>query len=285
MWSHQYPSAQTQISNRVGSPSTIGPVGGRGERPDPRARPDEREAERELDLPSPPRPFAVDEAEPLGCRLRLGHARPDHALHVLHRGRRDVVREAHPLDLLRRLQHPRLVEQRRRILGFRERVEPRLREGRRLAHHAVGRLRAERELDADRLVLLGERRGEVERPQRRRPWVALVVATEEPEIARPRRALGILARRLEADQRRLALDREDDGVVALHAPEVRQVEDVVGSADDERVEPSVAHQRADPVELRVVARPAHRRPSALRRSHPRAARGAAAACRGPPATR
>ena len=58
-------------------------------------------------------------------------------------------------------------------------------------------------------------------------------------------------------QRRLALAREDDRVVALHAPEVRQVEDVVGRADDERVELVLGHQRANAVELRVVARPAH----------------------------
>jgi hypothetical protein len=38
----------------------------------------------------------------------------------------------------------------------------------------------------------------------------------------------------------LALAREDDRVVALHAPEVRQVEDVVGRADDDRVEVALA---------------------------------------------
>ena len=232
---------------------------GRGrERADPAARPDEREAEGELDLPAPAGALAVDEAEPLGGRLRLGHSGPDHALDVLHRRRRDLVREPHPLDLLRRLQHPRLVEQRRRVLRVRERVEPRLREGRRLAHHPVGRLGAEGELDPDRLVLLGERGRQVERAERRRPRIALVVAREEPYVARPGRPLGILARRLEADQRRLALGGEDDGVVALHPPEVRQVEDVVGRADDERVEAPLAHERADAVELRVVARPAHR---------------------------
>ena len=200
----------------------------------------------------------MDEAEPLGGRLRLGHPGPDHALDVLHRRGGDLVREPHPLDLLRGLDRARLVEQRRRVLRLRERVEPRLREGRRLADHPVGRLRAERELDPDRLVLLGERRREVERAERRRPRVALVVAGEEPEVGRPGRPLRVVARRLEADQRRLALGREDDGVVALHPPEVRQVEDVVGRADDERVEAALAHQRADAVELRVVARPAHR---------------------------
>jgi hypothetical protein len=78
-----------------------------------------------------------------------------------------------------------------------------------------------------------------------------------PELADS--SSGILRRRLEADEGRLAFAREDAGVVALHPPEVRQVEDVVRGADDERVEPAVAHQRADTVELRVVARPAHAR--------------------------
>ena len=125
-----------------------GPVGGRRERPDPGARPDEREAERELDLALPSRcprrgRSRATRRQPAPRSSRAG-SRPARAPSRP----RDVVREAHPLDLLRRLQHPRLVEQRRRVLRVRERVEPRLREGRRLADHAVGRLRAERELDA-----------------------------------------------------------------------------------------------------------------------------------------
>ena len=186
MWSHQYPSAQTQISNSVGSPFDDRPAGRRGERPDPVARPDEREAERELDLAAPAGALAVDEAEPLGGSLGLGHPGPDHALDVLHRRRGDVVREPHPLDLLRGLQHPGLVQERRRVLGVRERVEPGLREGRRLADHPVGGLGAERELDPDGLVLLCHRRREVERAERRRPRVALVVARKEPEIGASR---------------------------------------------------------------------------------------------------
>ena len=207
-------------------------------------------------LPGPARALAVDEAEPLGGSLRLGHPGSEDSLHVLHRRRRDLVREPHPLDLLRRLDGARLREQRRGVLRVREGVEPGLRERRRLAHHPVARLRAERELDSDRLVLLGERGGEVERAERRRPRVALVVAREEANIARPGGALGVGPRRLQADQRRLALDREDHGVVALHPPEVRQVEDVVRRPDDERVEPALPHRRTDALELRVVPRPA-----------------------------
>ena len=192
MWSHQYPSAQTQISNSVGSPSTtcrllvavnvLMPAPTRRARSRARARPSR-----------PAGSLAVHEAEPLRCRLRLGHPRPEHALHVLHRRRGDLVREPHALDLLRRLDHPRLVQQRRRVLRVRERVEPRLRERRRLADHAIGRLRSERELEPDRLVLLGELDGELQRAQGRRPWVVLVIPAEQVQIRRPRRALGVLA--------------------------------------------------------------------------------------------
>ena len=133
----------------------------------------------------------MDEAEPLGGSLRLGHPGAEDALHVLHRRRRDLVRKPHPLDLLRRLDGRASLEQRRRVLRVREGVEPGLREGRRLTDHAVRRLRAERELDADRLVLLGERGSELERAERRRPRVALVVAREEANVARPGGALGV----------------------------------------------------------------------------------------------
>ena len=52
-------------------------------------------------------------------------------------------------------------------------------------------------------------------------------------------------------ERRLALAREDGGVVALHRPEVGQVEDVVGSAHDQGVEPLLFHERAHPFELQA----------------------------------
>ena len=64
---------------------------------------------------------------------------------------------------------------------------------------------------------------------------------------------------LDDEQHRLAHAREDDDVVALDRPVVREVEDVVGRADDEAVEVALAEQRADAVELRVVARPGHAR--------------------------
>src|SRR5437773_2706992 len=46
-------------------------------------------------------------------------------------------------------------------------------------------------------------------------------------------------------------------VVALHQQEVRQVEDVVGRADDERVDVLLCHQLANARELRLVASPTH----------------------------
>ena len=176
--------------------------GGRRERLDARARPDERERQRELDLPVPARALAVDEALPLGCRLGAGHAGSQDALHVLHRRGGDLVREPHPLDLLLGLDRARLVQERRRVGRVGECVEPGLREGGRLADHAVGRLRAERELEADPSVLRRRLAGEVERAQSRRPWIGCVVAAEEPDVLRPGGAGDVLGRRLQTDERR-----------------------------------------------------------------------------------
>ena len=67
---------------------------------------------------------------------------------VVHRLRRDLVRDPHPRDLLLGLEHARAGEQRRPVDCALERVEPGLRERRRLSDHAVGGLRAERELEA-----------------------------------------------------------------------------------------------------------------------------------------
>src|SRR5439155_20663624 len=102
-----------------------------------------------------------------------------------------------------------------------------------------------------------------------RSRITLVVALEEANVGRPCRALGVLPLRLEGDERRLALAREDRDVIALHGPVVRQVEHVVGRADDEGVEVLVGHGPADAVELRVVARPAHRLVTTFTGSSPR----------------
>ena len=68
----------------------------------PGARPDEREAERELDLAAPARALAVDEPLPERRRLALLHPGPQLGADVLHRRGADLVREPDPLELLRR---------------------------------------------------------------------------------------------------------------------------------------------------------------------------------------
>ena len=115
------------------------------------------------------------------------------------------------------------------------------------------------QLDRDAPVAGGDLRGELERAQAGRPRIDRVVAREEPHVRRPGGARGVVGRGLEADQHGLALAREDARVVALHAPEVRQVEHGVRRAHDERVELALGHERAHARELRLVTRPGHQR--------------------------
>jgi hypothetical protein len=126
-------------------------------------------------------------------------------------------------------------------------------------------LRSLRELEADRPVVLARGDRDVERAQLRRARIAVVVAREGADVVRPRHAARVVERRLEADQRRLALAREDDEVVPLHRQKVGEVEDVVGGAHDQRVEVLLGHERANALELRVVARPAHSLAKSCRR--------------------
>ena len=199
----------------------------------------------------------MDEALPQCRGLGLLHPRTEPVADVLHRRRRDLVGEPQPLDLLLRLQRARADEEGRRVGRLGEGVEPGRRERRGLADHPVGGLRAERQLEADALVVASRRHRRVERSGDRRPRILRVVATDQPDILRPRHAPGILLRGLDRDQHRLALAWEDAGVVPLHSPEVREVEDVVGCADHERVELFLCHERADALQLRVVSWPAH----------------------------
>ena len=194
---------------------------------------------------------------------------PDHAPDVVHRRRGDLVRQTYALELLVGLDRPRAGEQRRRIGHVHpECVEPVVGERRRLAHHPVGGLRAEAELESDRAVAASRCGGQLGRARERRSRIVLHVAAQEADVLRPGGALRVLGGGVEADQRRLALAREDDRLVALHAPEVAQVEDVVRRPHDQRVELLLDHQRANALELRLVPRPAHEEivtPS----SHPR----------------
>jgi hypothetical protein len=234
-----------------------GQVSRRGEGLDAAAGPDEREGKRELDPAVVARTLAVDEALPERGDLGLPHPGPEQLADVVHRRRCELVRQPQPLELLLGLERPRADEKRGRVGRLRERVEPRGGERRRLADHPVGGLRPERQLEPDALVVAGGRDGGVERARERRPRILRVVAADQAHVVRPGGARGVLLRRLDRDQHRLSLPREDAGVVALHAPEVREVEDVVGRADDQRVELRLRHERADAVELRVVARPGH----------------------------
>ena len=205
----------------------------------------------------PPRAFAVDEALPFRGDLRLGHACLDDELAVVHRCRRDVVREAHAVDLLLGLERTGFGDEWRRVGDVTERGEPLGRERGRLANHAVCGLRPERELEPHPSVRARRGARELEHAGNRRPRIRRVVPCEEEDVVGPGRADCVVLARLEAHERRLALEREDARVVALHAPEVRQVEDVVRRADDERVELALVHERTHAVELRVVARPRH----------------------------
>jgi hypothetical protein len=76
-------------------------------------------------------------------------------------------------------------------------------------------------------------------------------------VRRPGRPRRVVRRGLDAEEGRLTDTGEDDRVPALHPPEVRQVEDVVRRAGDDRVEHGVGHERADPLQLGVVTRPGH----------------------------
>ena len=84
-----------------------------------------------------------------------------------------------------------------------------------------------------------------------------VVALEQPNVLRPGGAARVVFLRLDGDERGFAFAREDRDVVALHAPVVGEVDDVVGRADDQRVEIMLLHQIADAVQFRFVDRIGH----------------------------
>ena len=176
-------------------------------------------------------------------------------------GRRQVVRLAHPFDLLPGLDHARLGEQRRGVLGRAERLEERAREDGRFSDHPVGDLGTLRELEADALepALTADGLGQVGRPGPGRARIVRRITLERPQVVRPRRGGGLVQLRLHHDERRVVFAREDDDVVALHAPVVGEVEDVVGRAHHQRVEIALGHERAHAVQLGVVSRPGFRR--------------------------
>ena len=83
----------------------------------------------------------------------------------------------------------------------------------------------------------------------RRAGIAGVVALEQADVLGPGIALSVGELRLERDQRGLAFARENGDVVALHAPVIGEIENVVRSADDQGGEFLILHQGANPVQL------------------------------------
>ena len=165
--------------------------------------------ERELDLAAPAGALAVDEALPDRGRLALLHARAELAADVLHRRGGDLVREPHPLDLLRRLERAR-----RASSGVASAASgkasnqavvnvvgsPTMRSEACVPSESSSPTRRSRAPPrrASSSVRAGGGRGSV-----------CVVAAEEAHVRRPGRARGVLGRGLEADQHGLALARED----------------------------------------------------------------------------
>ena len=234
-----------------------GPRGRRGERLDPRPRPDEREPECELDLPFPavPSPWtnpshsaAICASLMPGSMISLQCSIAAAAISFASRMRSIscsvLSARASRGAVSRPRRSPNAVNQSRvNVVG-----SPTIRSAACVPSESSRPTRA---------VLARGLASELEHARRRRPRVDLVVALEEADVARPGHPRRVLLRRLEADEHRLALAREDARVVPLHPPEVRQVEDVVGRPHDERVELVLGHERANALELRVVARPAH----------------------------
>src|SRR5262249_53628861 len=145
---------------------------------------------------------------------------------------------------------------------FAESVEKVLRWRRGLTDHAVGGLRTHIEFKSDFLgeaALFEDVEGNIGGAVGSWTGISFVIAFEEANVAGP----GVAARfgflRLKSDERWLAFARENDGVVALHAPIVGKIEDVVGRADNERVDFLFFQQRADAAELLLVNGPRHAR--------------------------
>ncbi len=111
---------------------------------------------------------------------------------------------------------------------------------------------------AGETALVQDAQRNIERAQHGRTRIAGIVALEEADVAGPRRPAGVFLLRLQGDERGLTLARENRHVVALHAPVVGEVDDVVGRTHHQRVEIVALHQIADAGELGLVNRVGHR---------------------------
>src|SRR5206468_4243724 len=122
-----------------------------GERLDAGARPDERVAARVLDSPLETGAYRVYGTLPRRSGLCLGHPGMQPFPNAFGRERGKLVCEPHALDLLPGLDCAGLGEGRAPVDAVRESLEERGRGCRRLAEHAVGRLRPLAQLEADTL--------------------------------------------------------------------------------------------------------------------------------------
>ena len=178
--------------------------GGRRERLDARARPDEREAAARArparSSPCPRRGRSPATRAAAWAQVMPG---PQDALHVLHRRGGDLVREPHPLDLLLGLDRARLgrgAASRRRRRGTR-RTTP---SGTSSARRPCGRSPACRARARGRRVRTRDAASRA-RSSARSPGgrgSRCVVAAEEADVLRPGGAGGVLGGRLETDQHR-----------------------------------------------------------------------------------
>jgi hypothetical protein len=94
-----------------------------------------------LDLAGEAGPDRVHVTLPECCDLCLGHPGPDPLGDVPHRERGDLVRKQHAFDLLCGLDRAALGEKGPGVECVWKRLEPALREDRRLADHEVSGLR------------------------------------------------------------------------------------------------------------------------------------------------
>src|SRR5271165_2858056 len=83
----------------------------------------------------------------------------------------------------------------------------------------------------------------------RRPRIALVVALEIENVLCPRVTFGVGLLWFKGNQRGLALAGKNNRVIALHAPVVGEIENVVGRATDQGGEILFCHQSADAIEF------------------------------------
>ena len=172
--------------------------------------------------------------------LTFLHPRPNAFPSVFHRQSRQFVGQLHAVDLLRGLDGAAMIQYQVSVDDFAgdrlKGIEPRLRPCARLAHHAVRTLRPLRKFEADaagQIAFLQNLHGDIERARARRSRIGGMIALEEANVLRPRCSTRVFFLRLESDQSRLPFARKDRDVVALHAPVIRQIDDVIRRAHDQ----------------------------------------------------